>query len=89
MFYNIFSSVPEEVNAEYVVQFDYWLATIPERKTKNITASTVCSQLGGRIFQAEYLLEFAKNAGILPSQPPSVCDACRSGKADHLPRSVH
>lgn len=45
MFYNIFSSVPKEVNSEYVVQFDYWLATIPERKARNITASTVCSQL--------------------------------------------
>ena len=78
MFYNIFSSVPEEVNAEYVVQFDYWLATIPERKTKNITASTVCSQLGGRIFQAEYLLEFEKNASIISRHYIVYCPVCGS-----------
>ena len=78
MFYNIFSSVPKEVNSEYVVQFDYWLATIPERKARNITASTVCSQLGGRFSQAEYLLEFAKNAGILSKHYIIYCPVCGS-----------
>ena len=31
----------------------------------------------------------AKDAGLLPPQPPSVCAAHRSGAPDDLPRSVH
>lgn len=76
MFYNIFSSVPKEVNSEYVAQFDYWLATLPERKTKNITVSTVCGQLGGNFFQAEYMLEFARNVGILSRHYLVYCPVC-------------
>lgn len=76
MFYNVFSSVPEDVNIEYVVQFDYWLATLPERKAKNITASVVCAQLGGTFFQAEYILEYARNAGILSRHYLVHCPVC-------------
>lgn len=76
MFYNIFSDVPEELNIEYVKNFDFWLSTLPERKEKHITASAVCSQLGGMFYQAEFMLEFALKNGILSKHYLVRCPEC-------------
>lgn len=49
MFYKQFSVITDILNPDFVENFDYWLATLPQRSKKNITASVV-SAIGSKLF---------------------------------------
>ena len=56
------------------------LGRMPDMQRRRFEAVDVCGCAGAAP---------AKDAGLLPPQPPSVCAAHRSGAPDDLPRSVH
>ena len=76
MFYNIFLKVPEDINKEYVAEFDYWLATLPKRNESHITASAVQDKLKGTYYQAQYMLEYAFKRGVLNKHYVVYCPEC-------------
>lgn len=65
MFYKQFLNITDSLNPEFVEEFDYWLATLPNNKKRNITISIVSSQLNVLYSQAKAILNFAKEQGIL------------------------
>ena len=76
MFYKPFSAIMEVFNPEFVKEFDYWLATLPRHKNRNITASLVSSIFKVRYAQAEGILKFANNQGILKKYYLVRCPDC-------------
>ena len=65
MFYKQFSTITDVFNPEFVERFDYWLATLPKRDQKNITASVVAARLDSKLVLAEHILNFAEEKKIL------------------------
>ena len=76
MFYKPFSAIMEVFNSEFVKDFDFWLATLPRHKKKNITASLVSAKFGVRYAQAEGILKYANLQGILEKYYLVKCPCC-------------
>lgn len=76
MFYKQFSNIIDVLNPEFVEEFDYWLATLPSRNQKNITASVVSTRLETSYSQAEAILKFAEKQGILEKYYLVKCPDC-------------
>ena len=97
MFYKQFSAITDILNPDFVEDFDYWLATLPQRSKKNITASTVSARLGVSYSLAESILKFAEGQKILEKHYLVKCPDCNNilGKiskdelADALLESVY
>ena len=84
MFYKQFLEITDGLNADVVKEFDFWLATLPEKEAKSITISTVASRLGIQYSIADLLLEFALRKGILKRAYMLVCP----NEECHLPHSI-
>lgn len=76
MFYKQFSKIIDELNPEFVENFDYWLATLPRNNQKNISASVVSSRLGVKYSLAENILKFAEKQNILQKYYLVKCPDC-------------
>lgn len=76
MFYTQFSKIIKLLNAEFVEEFDYWLATLPAINQKNITASAVSARLGVKYSIAETILTFAEKEHILEKYYLVKCPDC-------------
>lgn len=76
MFYEQFLKIIDVLNPEFVENFDYWLATLPVRSQKNITASVVSSRLEVAYSQAEAILKFAEKQEILERYYLVKCPDC-------------
>lgn len=76
MFYSQFSKITDLLNPEFVENFDYWLATLPQNNQKNITASVVASRLGVKYSLAEAMLKFAEKQKILERYYLVKCPDC-------------
>lgn len=61
------------MNSEFVESFDYWLATLPNNKVKNITISLVSAKFEISYTQAEKMLKFAESEGIMREYYLIVC----------------
>ncbi len=73
MFYRQFSRITDALNSEFVEVFDYWLATLPNNKVKNITASLVSAKFEISYSQAEKILRFAESEGIMREYYLIIC----------------
>ena len=78
MFYKQFSAITNILNPDFVESFDYWLATLPQRSKKNITASAVSARLGVSYSLAESILKFAEEQKILEKHYLIKCPDCNS-----------
>lgn len=76
MFYKQFLTIIDILNPEFVESFDYWLATLPVRNQKNITASVVSTRLEVSYSQAEAILKFSEAQGILERYYLVKCPEC-------------
>lgn len=76
MFYKQFSTIIDILNPEFVENFDYWLATLPRRNQKNITASIVSARLEAKYSLAESILKFAEKQKILEKYYLVKCPDC-------------
>lgn len=76
MFYKQFSTIIDILNPEFVESFDYWLATLPRRNQKNITASAVSARLEVKYSLAESILKFAEKQKILEKYYLVKCPDC-------------
>ncbi|MDT4377302.1 hypothetical protein RO787_28740 [Blautia coccoides] len=76
MFYKQFSTITDILNPEFVENFDFWLATLPENNKKNITASVVSSRLGVKYSLADSILKFAEKQRILGKYYLVKCPDC-------------
>ena len=76
MFYKQFSTIIDILNPEFVENFDYWLATLPRRNQKNITASVVSARLEVKYSLAESILKFAEKQKILEKYYLIKCPDC-------------
>ena len=78
MFYRQFSAITEILNPDFVEEFDYWLATLPQRSKKNITVSVVSSRLGVSYSLAESILKYAEKEKILDKHYIIKCPDCNN-----------
>lgn len=76
MFYEQFLNITDVLNLEFVEKFDYWLTTLPERDSKNITASFVSAKFEVMYTQAERILEYACGCSILKKRYVGKCPDC-------------
>ncbi len=76
MFYKQFSPIIDLFNPEFVEEFDYWLATLPAGRQKNITASEVSTRLSVSYAQAEAILVFTEKQGIIERYYLVKCPDC-------------
>lgn len=76
MFYKEFLKIIDILNSEFVEDFDYWLAMLPKNRQENITASLVSSRLDVSYVQAEAILNYAENLGILKKYYMIKCPEC-------------
>lgn len=65
MFYKTFSKITDKLNEEFINEFDYWLATLPENRQKNISASLVANKFEVSLPQAKIILKYASDKKIL------------------------
>lgn len=77
MFYKQFSRITDVLGGEEIAErFDFWLATLPRINQKNISASTVASQIGINFCLAIRLLKIAEKEGILKHYYIVRCPDC-------------
>lgn len=76
MFYKQFSVILDKLNPEFIKEFDFWLATLPKHKQKNITASVVSSQLEVSYSLAKIVLDLCVQNGILKKEFLIKCPVC-------------
>ena len=78
MFYRQFSAITDILNPDFVEEFDYWLATLPQRNKKNITVSVVSARLGVSYSLAESILKYAEKEKILNKHYIVKCPDCNN-----------
>jgi Zn finger protein HypA/HybF involved in hydrogenase expression len=78
MFYRQFSAITDILNPDFVEEFDYWLATLPQRSKKNITVSVVSARLGVSYSLAESILRYAEKQKILDKHYIIKCPDCNN-----------
>lgn len=65
VFYKMFLKITDKLNKEFVEEFDYWLATLPGNKQKNISASFISRKFEVSLSQAKIVLKYACDNEIL------------------------
>ena len=65
MFYKQFLKIIDILDKSFVEEFDFWLATLPERIAKTISVSTVASRFEVKYSAANAIINFAEKEGIL------------------------
>lgn len=65
MFYKQFLKIINVLNENFVNDFDYWLATLPDSKEDNITISFISSYFSVPYSSASVIVKFALSEGIL------------------------
>lgn len=78
MFYKQFSAITDTLNPDFVKEFDYWLATLPQQNKKNITVSVVSARLGVSYSLAESILKYAEKEKILEKHYIIKCPDCNN-----------
>lgn len=80
MFYKQFSKITDSLNNEFIEKFDFWLATIPGNRQKNITISLISGKFDVPYSQAKLILEFCEKENILESYYLITCpnDECNA-----------
>ena len=73
----IIALTPEDY-PDFVEEFDYWLATLPQRSKKNITVSVVSARLGVSYSLAESILRYAEKQKILDKHYIIKCPDCNN-----------
>ncbi len=76
MFYKQFLEITDILNADFVENFDYWLATLPSNRQKNITASMVAAKFDVKYSLAEIILKYAEQQRILEHYYLVKCPEC-------------
>lgn len=76
MFYKQFLEITDVLNADFVENFDYWLATLPSNRQKNITASMVAAKFDVKYSLAEIILKYAEQQRILEHYYLVKCPEC-------------
>ena len=76
MFYKQFLEITDVLNADFVENFDYWLATLPRNRQKNITASMVAAKFDVKYSLAEIILKYAEQQKILEHYYLVKCPEC-------------
>lgn len=78
MFYKQFSNITDVLSEDIVTEYDYWLATLPERTKKNIVVSVVASTLNITYPVAKSLIEFSVECGIMERHYLLICPDCNA-----------
>lgn len=80
MFYKQFSKISNSLNNDFIKKFDFWLATLPRHRQKNITISLVSGKFGVSYSEAEFILNFCEKEKILESYYLITCpnDECNA-----------
>ena len=60
MFYKQFLKIIDILDKSFVEEFDFWLATLPERIAKTISVSTVASRFEVKYSAANAIINFAE-----------------------------
>ncbi len=76
MFYKQFLEITDVLNADFVENFDYWLATLPSNRQKNITVSMVAAKFDVKYSLAELILKYAEQQRILEHYYLVKCPEC-------------
>lgn len=76
MFYKQFSNITDALNEDIVTEYDYWLATLPERMKKNIPVSIVATTLSITFPVAKSLIDFSVENGIMEKHLILLCPEC-------------
>ena len=64
MFYKQFLKIIDILDKSFVEEFDFWLATLPERIAKTISVSTVASRFEVKYSAANAIINFAEKEQI-------------------------
>ena len=80
MFYKQFSKITNSLDNEFIENFDFWLATMPRNRQKNITISFISGKFNVPYSQAKIILEFCEKEKILESYYLITCpnDECNA-----------
>ena len=73
MFYKQFLKITDALNSDFVEEFDFWLATLPTNKQKNITASLVAGKFDVSYSQADIILRFCEKERIVEAYYLIIC----------------
>ena len=65
MFYKQFLKITAKIGLDFIEEFDYWLATIPDSKQGNISSSLISAKFNVPYSLADFILNFAENEGVL------------------------
>lgn len=76
MFYKQFLEITDVLNSDFVEDFDYWLATLPRNRQKNITASMIAAKFDVNYSLAEFILKYAEEKKILERYYLVKCPEC-------------
>ncbi|MEE1257999.1 MAG: hypothetical protein UHN47_16030 [Lachnospiraceae bacterium] len=76
MFYKQLVEITNVLNKDFVVDFDYWLGTLPSSKASNISASTVANLFDVSYSQSEAILKFCEKKEILRGYYLIKCPNC-------------
>ena len=83
------SQLAETVDSKLIEEFDFWLATLPQKKKESITASHLSSRLNITLPTAKSLLDYAEGQDILAKYYVVKCSNCgcalRKMTQDELP----
>lgn len=79
MFYKQFLRITDFLDENFVEEFDFWLATLPERMSKTISVSAVASRFEVKYSVANIIMEFSEKEGILKKRYLVICgnEECR------------
>lgn len=73
MFYKQFLNLTDAIDVDIIENIDFWLGTLPDNKTDNISTSFVASKFSISFTIAEIILAFASKEEILDKQYLIVC----------------
>ncbi|MBM7562729.1 hypothetical protein [Fusibacter tunisiensis] len=74
MLYKQFISISKILNEELISNFDYWLATLPNRSKKGLTLSMIASKFGIDTSIAEVIIDYCIKQGIFEEEYLIRCD---------------
>ena len=74
MFYKQFLKIIDVLDESFVEEFDFWIATLPERLARTISVSSVASRFEVKYSAANAIMTFAEKEGILKKRYVVICD---------------
>ena len=73
MFYKQFLKIIDTLDESFVEEFDFWLATLPERLAKTISVSAIASRFEVKYSTANAIVNFSEKEGILRKRYLVIC----------------